>query len=134
MYALAEHCQYGELYDELIWDKLVVGIHDATLSEKLQLDAKLTLDKAVTAVHQSEAIKSQQSTVRERMTKIASLLEPFNIAIHQHGGDNKMDGQDMSVPDPSVIGGDSHTHAIAHNAQLEMLSVESATRKDTSKQ
>ena len=64
LYALAEHCQYGELHDELIRDRLVVGIHDAILSEKLQLDAKLMLDKAVTAVRQSEAIKSQQSTVR----------------------------------------------------------------------
>ena len=131
LYTLAVHCQYGELHDELIRDNLVVGIHDETLSEKLQLDAKLTLDKAVTAVHQSEAIKSQQSTVRGENVKDSI---PSKIAIHQRGGDNKRDDQDMSVPDPSVIGADSHTHKITHNAQHEMLPVKRATRKDTSKQ
>jgi hypothetical protein len=59
LYSLAEHCQYGDLHDELIRDRIVVGLHDATLSQKLQLDATLTLDKAVAAVRQSEAVKSQ---------------------------------------------------------------------------
>ena len=35
LYALAEHCGYGELHDEMIRDRLVVGIHDKKLSEKL---------------------------------------------------------------------------------------------------
>ena len=61
MYSLSEHCQYGDVHDEL---RIVVGLHDATLSQKLQLDATLTLDKAETTIRQSEAVKSQQSVVR----------------------------------------------------------------------
>ena len=35
LYALAKYCQYGELQDELIRDRIVVGIRDAQLSEKM---------------------------------------------------------------------------------------------------
>ena len=64
LYALAEHCSYGALHDEMIRDRLVVGLRDAKLSEKLQLDATLTLDKAVTQVRQAEAVKKQQTVLR----------------------------------------------------------------------
>ena len=52
------------LYDEMIRDRIVVDIRDAKLSEKLQLDAELTLSKAVTQVRQAEAVKLQQPLVR----------------------------------------------------------------------
>ncbi len=39
MYTLAEHCGYGPLHDEMIRDRIVVGIRNAPLSEKLQLNA-----------------------------------------------------------------------------------------------
>ena len=56
LYCLAEHCAYGTLHDEMIRDRIVVGLRDANLSMKLQMDPDLTLDKA----RQSEAIKQQQ--------------------------------------------------------------------------
>ena len=43
LYSLAEHCGFGMLHDEMIRDRIVIGIWDAKLSEKLQLDAKLAL-------------------------------------------------------------------------------------------
>ena len=46
LFCLAEHCAYGQLHNEMIRDRLVVGLLDASLSEKMQLDAELTLDKA----------------------------------------------------------------------------------------
>ena len=46
LYSLAETCNYKELKEEMICDRLVVGIRDRTLSEKLQLDAGLTLESA----------------------------------------------------------------------------------------
>ena len=55
LYALAEHCGYADLHDEMIRDRIVVGLQDARLSEKLQLDGALTLDKAVNTVRQAEA-------------------------------------------------------------------------------
>lgn len=50
LYALAEHCGYGDLHDEMIRDCIVVGLQDAHLSKKLQLDGHLMLDKAVSVL------------------------------------------------------------------------------------
>ena len=36
LYALAKYCDYGGLHDELIRDRIVVGICNANLSEKMQ--------------------------------------------------------------------------------------------------
>ena len=64
LYSLAEHCSYGNLHDEMIRDRIVVGIRNSTLSEKLQLDPRLTLDSAITQVRQSEAVTQQQPLLR----------------------------------------------------------------------
>ena len=64
LYALAEFCGYGDLHNEMIRDRIVVGIRNSTLSEKLQLDSRLTLESAITQVRHSEAVKQQQSLLR----------------------------------------------------------------------
>ena len=69
LHALAEHCNYGQLKEELIRDRIVVGILDVKLSEKLQLDHELTLEKAVTQARQSESVKKQQVLMRPDLDK-----------------------------------------------------------------
>ena len=64
LYGLSEHCGYGELHDEMIRDRIVVGIRDSALAMKLQLNSTLTLSKAVAAVRQAEAVKQQQPLLR----------------------------------------------------------------------
>nr|XP_037268538.1 uncharacterized protein LOC119159789 [Rhipicephalus microplus] len=64
LYRLAETCEYGDLIEESIRDRLVAGLADTQPSEKLQLDAELTLEAAVTAVRNSETIKLQQKDLR----------------------------------------------------------------------
>ena len=64
LYSLAEHCSYGSLHDEMIRDCLVVGLLGSKVSETLQLDPDLTLDKAVTTARQRETVKQQQEVVR----------------------------------------------------------------------
>ena len=59
--SLHKHCNYGTMLDEMIQDRLVVGLRDAALSQKLQLEAELTLDSAVTT---TEEVKSQQAELR----------------------------------------------------------------------
>ena len=44
LYGLVEHCEYGKLSEMMIRDYIIVGITDATLAEKLQLNSKLILD------------------------------------------------------------------------------------------
>ena len=64
LYGLVEHCEYGELRNEMIRDRIVVGLTDASLAEKLQLNPELTLETAITKARQSEMVKKQQAVVR----------------------------------------------------------------------
>ena len=66
VHKLADHCQYGVLREEMIRDRIVVGIRDAKLSEKLQLDPNLTLAKTKTQVRQNEEVKKQQPLIRQK--------------------------------------------------------------------
>ena len=60
LYQLSENCAYGDLRDEMIRDRIVVGIRDEAMSQKLQLDADLTLESAKKMVRQREAVREQQ--------------------------------------------------------------------------
>jgi len=82
VHALAEHCGFAGLRDELIRDRIVVGLRDVSLSEKLQLDPDLTLEKTVTMVRQSEMVKKQQVLLRreveteEQIDRVHSKAKP----------------------------------------------------------
>ena len=60
LYELIEFCDYGNLKDEMLRDRLVVGIRDTSLSEKMQTDPALTLEKAKTMIRQREAVREQR--------------------------------------------------------------------------
>ena len=47
----------------MIRDTLVVGIRDMALSEKLQLDAELALEKAKKAIRQHESIHEHRNVL-----------------------------------------------------------------------
>ncbi|XP_064468401.1 uncharacterized protein K02A2.6-like [Ornithodoros turicata] len=64
LHKMADRCQYGELKEQLIRDRLVVGLSDVQLSERLQLNPELTLETAVTAARNSETVKLQQKDIR----------------------------------------------------------------------
>jgi len=61
--------------EELIRDRLVVGIRDLSLSECLQLELDLTLDKTKRLIRQREAIKSQQDILQKPKVKEELPLE-----------------------------------------------------------
>ena len=64
LFKLSETCEYGKLHDQLIRDRLMIGIADAKLSEKLQMDKDLTLEKAITTIKQAEQVRSQPDVLR----------------------------------------------------------------------
>ena len=64
LYSLADNCNYGDLKDDLIRDRIVVRIRDKALSERLQLDPDLTLEKAKKIVHQREAVQEPQEILK----------------------------------------------------------------------
>lgn len=65
LYNLAANCEYGNLEEEMIHDGLAVGIRDSTLSEQLQMDADLTLEKAKKQIRQREAVHQQQCELEQ---------------------------------------------------------------------
>ena len=70
LYSLAENYEFGTMKDELIRDRLVVGIKDIALSERLQTDEALTLDKAKKLVRQREAVKEHQSILKREESNL----------------------------------------------------------------
>ena len=61
LYGLARYCNFGPLKEELIRDRIVVGLQNRELTEKLQLDLNLTLNKATNLVRQRETVRQQQN-------------------------------------------------------------------------
>ena len=74
LYSLVEHCEYGNLCEEMICDRIVVGVHASTLSLKLQLKEKLTLEEAVTQARKAEIIRNQQPLVRGEQKETVSVV------------------------------------------------------------
>ena len=64
LYGLIESCEYGTMKDELLRDRLVVGIRDSTVSQKLQMNAKLTLEEAKKEIRQREAVREQSKQLQ----------------------------------------------------------------------
>ena len=79
LFCLAEHCAYGQLRNEMIRDRLVVGLLNASLSEKMQLDVELTLDKAMALARQSEVVHKQQPVVRGTQQQDCPTIEQEKI-------------------------------------------------------
>ena len=68
LYHLAEMCNYPQdLKSDMIQDRLVVGIRDQHLSQQLQMDPELTLEKAKIRIRQKEAISQQQDILKDKL-------------------------------------------------------------------
>ena len=76
---MAEHCKYGDLQDELIRDRIVVGLADLKLSERMQMEDKLTLQKAMDMARQSEEVKRQQTALRSEASSSVMQMEANSI-------------------------------------------------------
>ena len=68
MFITSLHCSYGNL-KEMIRDRIVVGLLDTALSEKLQLDSDLTLEKAMTSARQRELLRNQDQPAEIEVTE-----------------------------------------------------------------
>ena len=69
LYQLAENCDYAaDIKDEMIRDRLVVGIRDTKMSETLQMDPELTLEKA-------KQLKSAKRTLSKSSNKYSPKTE-----------------------------------------------------------
>ena len=64
LHKLIEHCEYGVLKEEMVRDRIDVCLRDDQLSEKLQLDANLTLKRVIDQARQKETVRKHQAVVR----------------------------------------------------------------------
>ena len=60
LFHLRETCDFGDraLADELLRDRIIVGIRDTKLAETLMLDPDMSLDKVMRAVRQKETTET----------------------------------------------------------------------------
>lgn len=66
---LVRSCEFGEATDEMMRDRIVMGITDKSLQTKLLETANLTYDMAIEKGRAAEATRQQQQTMN-RMTEI----------------------------------------------------------------
>ncbi|XP_061132648.1 uncharacterized protein K02A2.6-like [Syngnathus typhle] len=117
LHCLAEHCGYGQLHDEMVRDRLVVGLRDKRLSELLQLDPELTLEKAVTKAKQSEMVKKQQEMLKTNFKGDVVNTHLDSVRIKPQGGarpkQNKMQWKPgfSTKAKPCTRCGDTKGHA-----------------------
>jgi len=72
---LIEVGEYGKLKEEMLREQLVVSIRDLSLSEKLQTDPELTLERVKTMIRQKAAAKSTVGS--SKVTKKLHLMQQW---------------------------------------------------------
>ncbi|UYV64596.1 hypothetical protein LAZ67_3001264 [Cordylochernes scorpioides] len=77
LHKMAENCNYGSLKEEMIRNRIVVGVKNLQLSEKLQLEPNLTLERAIQAACQTECVKQQQTILRSTTTQAANVDQVY---------------------------------------------------------
>lgn len=87
LHSLAEYCEYGTLKEELIRDRIVVGMLDKRTSERLQLQAQLTLGECIIADKQAESQASQSRELHgePKCRQVASLSSNTENRNQQRG-------------------------------------------------
>ena len=71
----------------MIRDRLVMGIRDKAISEKLQLEADLTLERANVMLRHREAVHEQQQVLKEAMNSSVTITP--DASTHRRGNHYK---------------------------------------------
>ena len=85
---LANTCEFGALKESLIRDRIVFGIQDSSVRERLLRDVKLTLETAIEKVRSSEFTQIQlkqikaDKTTDESISAITTEKPPENCQVN----------------------------------------------------
>ena len=122
LYELVQHCDYGGMKDEMIRDRLVVGIRDSSLSEKLQLDPALTLEKAKKLFARVKPFMSSRKCSKETVSQQQSIISM------QCSTDNRAivrvtikDSDE--IPTPTEINDEKQLHALERETCVVEINV-----------
>ena len=104
LYRIAEDCDYSTLKDQLIRDRIVVGVLDDTLSYHLQAKLDLTLEDAVRMSRQAKARKQNRTVVRgeEKPSGVEKLnvVDYINQPRPSNGKNDRCQTSDPKKPNP----------------------------------
>lgn len=75
LHCLSENCEFGVLREELMRDRIMVGLQDVKLSEKLQMDSSVTQQTAINKARQNESLKKQQEILWSGSTEPPASLK-----------------------------------------------------------
>ena len=70
LWYLASTCEFGALTDELNRDRLVIGVKDSSLKERLRREQNLTLDKALKPCIASETASEQLKSMSKKVEEV----------------------------------------------------------------
>ena len=70
---LAADCEYGDLKESLIRDRIIVGTNDARCQEKLLQETDITLEKALEIARSFEASKQHMSDLGARPVQVSAI-------------------------------------------------------------
>ena len=70
---IAASCEFGELKEELIRDRIVIGIRGDSVLERLQREKNLTSEGATQIVNTAEAIKTELQELKEKENETAAV-------------------------------------------------------------
>ena len=93
LHCLAEFCGYDALHDDMVRDRLVVGLRDKRLSEQLQMDPELTLEKAINKARTSEQVKKQLEMLKTNFKAEASSTQLDSMHAWQRGSSKQSNEQ-----------------------------------------
>ena len=91
LYSLADSCEYGDIKEELIRDRIVIGISDARTSERLQMISDLKIEKAVEIVRQAEIQSKEGKNLRR------DILADNHESINKMGFKSKNKASDNNI-------------------------------------
>ena len=93
LYRLAENCNYGNLKDEMIRDRLVVGILDKKTSQHLQMDPLLTVEKAKKEAVLEQGRELNEKKHSESMEELEKTIAELQASMDELKRKSDTDGQ-----------------------------------------
>ena len=76
----AKRCAYGTLQDELIRDRLVVGIRDDKVRSRLLREPELTLQKCIDIAHAAEIAQKQMQEIKDETNTVHDVRPTYRTS------------------------------------------------------
>lgn len=82
-------CDFGDQHDRLLGDRIIIGIRDAALRERLFRERDLTLEKIITTCRAAEISKQHVSSLATTLDKQEVVVDNLNRGRQPHRQQNR---------------------------------------------